>query len=150
MAQDKRTRTLSARDSGLLVAKLVGTIQSLVILLLYTFQALERPRSRSNSSAPVSYNSTIGHLRCGTYGEFRHKAGEVPYKYLFLPRPSLSILEIAEVREEALDAPYQKGPPRTSTRKPTISSSSAVDQCQLARVHCYRIAAAHANNCGHE
>ena len=65
--------------------------------------------ARSNSSAPSSYDPAIGHLRSGTYGEFRHKAGEVPYKSPFPPRPSLSILEISEVREEALDALYQKG-----------------------------------------
>ena len=57
MAQDKRTRTLSARDSGLLVAKMAGTIQSLAILLLYTFQALERPRSLSKDDNPKTQDT---------------------------------------------------------------------------------------------
>ena len=65
--------------------------------------------ARGDSSAPVSYDPAIGHSRFGTYGVFRHKAGEAPYKYPFPLRPSLSILEISEVREEALNVLYQKG-----------------------------------------
>ena len=64
----------------------------------------------SDSSTPSSNNPATGHLRFVNRGVYTYKSGEVPYKYPFPPRPSLSILQAStRVRQEALQVLYQKG-----------------------------------------
>lgn len=92
------------------------------------------PETFSNSSTP-SNNPATRQLRFVTRGTYSYKSGEVPYKYPFPPRPSLSILQAStRVRQEALQVLYQKGALLFVLNHPSHSHSShsfrLSSQCQ--------------------
>ena len=63
----------------------------------------------SDSRATIRHDPATEDCRIVPYNEFRHKSGELPYKYPFPPRPSLSILQTpTRTRREALHILYQK------------------------------------------